>query len=137
VYSFIHIPLLVGFDVLLCTYTVHTSYPSAKNQVVIDILYRFLIEPEMATLIKVVVPRIAARWETVAHFLKFEISRIEIIKKQHPNDPEESCTKVFTHWLSTDDGVRPKTWETLLKTLNEIKQLTSATEEIKIELEKL
>ena len=91
----------------------------------------------MATLIKVVVPRIAAWWETVAHFLMFDIARIEIIKKRHPNDPEESCTEVFTHWLSTNDGTQPKTWDVLLKMLKDIKQLTSATEEIATELEKM
>ena len=94
-------------------------------------------EPEMFTLIKVVVPRIAPHWDTVAYFLKLELPKIEIIRQQHPNDPERSCVQMFDHWLSTDEGVKPKTWNRLLQTLKEIKQLTAVTEQIKIELEKL
>ena len=91
----------------------------------------------MSTLIKVVVPRIAPHWNIVAYFLKFELPRIEIIRQQHPNDPERSCVKMFDHWLSTDEGVKPKTWNGLLKTLKEIKQLAAVTEQIEKELEKL
>jgi len=90
----------------------------------------------MFTLIKVVVPRIAPHWEKVAYFLKLELPRIEIIRQQHPNDPERSCLKMFEHWLNTDEGVKPKTWNGLLQTLKEIKQLKAVTEQIEQELEK-
>ena len=70
----------------------------------------------------------------MAYFLDLDISRVEIIRKQHPNDPEESCTEVFVYWLTSDEGISPKTWGILLKALKEIKKLTAATEQIEKEL---
>jgi len=88
----------------------------------------------MAELLEIVVPKVAAQWSTLAYFLEFEVSRVEIIRQQHPNDPEESSTKVFIHWLTSNEGISPKTWETLLKTLKKIKKLTAVTEQIEKEL---
>ena len=70
----------------------------------------------------------------MAYFLEFEVPRVEIIRKQYPNDPEESCTEVFVHWLSSDEGIGPKTWGVLLKALKNIKKLTAVTEQIEKEL---
>lgn len=92
------------------------------------------IEPKMPELLESVIPKIAAHWTTMAYFLEFEVSRVEIIRKQHPNDPEESCTEVFAHWLTSDEGISPKTWGVLLKTLKKIKRLTAVTEQIEKEL---
>ena len=88
----------------------------------------------MSDLLKIVVPKIAAHWNTLAYFLEFDISRVKIIRKQHPNDPEESCAQVFIHWLTSDEGISPKTWGVLLKSLKEIKKLTAVTEQIEKEL---
>ena len=88
----------------------------------------------MSDLLKIVVPKVAAHWNTLAYFLEFDISRVEIIRKQHPNDPEESSAEVFIHWLTSDEGIGPKTWGVLLKSLKEIKKLTAVTEQIEKEL---
>ena len=88
----------------------------------------------MSVLLKVVIPKIAAHWSTLAYFLELNISTVEIIKKQHPNDPVESCTEVFVHWLNSDEGTHPKTWAVLLKKLKDIAELTAVTEQIEIEL---
>ena len=84
----------------------------------------------MSDLLKIVVPKIAAHWNKLAYFLEFDISRVEIIRKQHPNDPEERCAEVFIHWLTSDEGISPKTWGVLIKTLKEIKKFTAVTEQI-------
>ena len=70
----------------------------------------------------------------MAYFLEFEVPRVEIIREQCPNDPEESCTKVFLHWLTSDEGISPKTWGVLLKALKDIKKLRAVTEQIEKEL---
>ena len=88
----------------------------------------------MPELLKIVIPKIAAHWATVAYFLEFEVPRVEIIRKQYPNDPEESCTEVLVHWLSSDEGIGPKTWGVLLKALKDIKKLTAVTEQVEKEL---
>ena len=94
----------------------------------------FHAEPKMSELLTIVVPKIAAHWTKLAYCLEFEVSRVEIIREQHPNDPEESCTKVFIHWLTSDEGVSPKTWGALIKVLKYIKKLTAVTEQIEKEL---
>ena len=92
------------------------------------------LEPKIPELLEIVIPKVANHWDTLAYFLEFEIPRVEIIRKQHPNDPEECCTKVFVHWLTSDEGISPKTWGVLLKTLKKIKKLTAVTEQIENEL---
>ena len=92
------------------------------------------VEPKMSDLLMIVVPKTAAYWDTLAYCLDFEVPRVEIIRKQCPNDPEGSCKEVFIHWLTSDEGISPKTWEVLLKTLKRIKKLTAVTELIEKEL---
>ena len=70
----------------------------------------------------------------MAYFLELEVPRVEIIRKQYLNDPEESCTEVFVHWLTSDEGISPKSWGGLLKALKDIKKLTAVTEQIENEL---
>ena len=56
-------------------------------------------EPEMADLCKMVIPRVAACWDTLADYLRLELSRVDIIRQKHPNDPERCCREVFVCWL--------------------------------------
>ena len=91
-------------------------------------------EPKIPDLLKFVIPKVAAHWEIVAYFLEFEASRVEIIEEKHLKNPEKCCREVFIHWLNSNEGVNPKTWETLLKTLNDITELTAVTEQIEKEL---
>ena len=88
----------------------------------------------MKQLLTSVVPRIAAKWEKVAHYLEFSISSIQIIQQKHRGDPEECCHHLLEKWISTDQGVTPKNWTTLLSVLEQIKELTSAYNEIKKDL---
>ena len=92
------------------------------------------LEPKIPDLLEIVIPKVANHWDTLAYFLEFEVSRVQIISKQHPNNPEKSCTEVFIYWLTSDEGISPKSWGVLLKTLKKIKKLTAATEQIENEL---
>ena len=106
-----------------------------QNLYLINLIIQFVhVEIKILELLKIVIPKIAAHWDTLAYFLEFKVSRVEIIRKKHSNDPEESCKEVFIHWLTSDEGITPKTWGVLLKTLKDIKKLTAATEQIEKEL---
>ena len=88
----------------------------------------------MKRLANVLLPKIAADWEIVAINLEFEISTIRIIQQRGRDNPEKCCLEMLTEWVTTDHGVGPKTWDTLLCTLKEIKKLTNACDVIKKEL---
>ena len=45
-----------------------------------------------------------------------------------------ACCELLCEWLSTDHGIKPKTWTTLLTALKQIKKLTSASNEIEKDL---
>ena len=88
----------------------------------------------MSDLLKIVIPKIAGHWDTLAYFLDFDVWTVETVRKNHPNDSVECCKKVVIHWLTSDEGISPKTWEVLLNALKDIKKLTAVTEQIEKEL---
>lgn len=94
------------------------------------------VEPKMRPLKKIVIPKIAARWKDVADFLDYDINIIDIIEDRFRGDCERCCDGLMRDWLSTNHGVKPKTWATLLERLKEIDQLATATSDIEKELEK-
>ena len=91
----------------------------------------------MENINKIVIPRIQAEWEDVAHALDYEIAKVNSIKTKHNNIPKRCCRDLFIDWLSTDRGASPKTWLTLLEKLKEIDDLSSATNDIINKIEKL
>ena len=88
----------------------------------------------MKRLVNIVLPRIAADWKIVAINLEFEHAAIRIIQQRGRDDPESCCLEMLTDWVTTDHGIAPKTWATLLCVLKEIKKLTNACTEIEKEL---
>ena len=88
----------------------------------------------MKHLHQLVIPNVAAEWKTVADYLEFTLPLIKIIEEQHRSDPVKCCTELFRQWLSSDYGVGPKTWSTLIAALKEIKQLATVTKEIEQKL---
>ena len=88
----------------------------------------------MKHLHQLVIPNVAAEWKMVADYLEFTLPLIKIIEEQCRNDPVKCCTELFRQWLSSDYGVRPKTWSTLIETLKEITQLSTVTKEIEQKL---
>ena len=91
----------------------------------------------MADLNIIVIPRIKAEWEDVAFALRYKIVTVNSIKEKHKENPKKCCRELFKDWLSTDHGVSPKTWSTLLNKLKEVEDLATATQEISNEIEKL
>ena len=90
----------------------------------------------MRLLHEVVVPRIAADWSIVADYLNYEVEYKRVIKERCHHDPEKCCAELLEDWLSSDRGVSPKSWSTLIEALRGIKKLTATTEKIVADLEK-
>ena len=88
----------------------------------------------MSKLLGIVFPKVAAHWDMIAYNLDFKIETVKIIKEKCFNNPEKCCKEVFICWLTSKEGISPKTWGVLLDALNEITDLTAATEQIKKEL---
>ena len=81
----------------------------------------------MSMLVTSVIPEVADRWDTLAFALHFKVTRVNIIKTNHPNNVEECCKEMFAHWLATDEeGTSRKTWEVLLNTLRNIDLIRAA-----------
>ena len=74
-----------------------------------------------------------AEWKKVAYSMKFDLHIIGAIEKDSHN-VNECCDKLFTNWLTTNNGPSPKTWKTLLVKIKEVDDLARASEEIEKEL---
>ena len=88
----------------------------------------------MWDLIKIVIPKVEAEWEDIAHSLRYDIATINAIEK-NGKDCKDCCRKLFKDWLSSGRGATPKTWCTLLKKMKEVDALFSAVDDIKRELD--
>ena len=88
----------------------------------------------MHNLNKIVVPKVSAEWEDIAYALQYDIATVEQISKKHNEDPKKCCKELFKNWLISNNGVKPKNWQTLLDKLKEIDDLYSITEDITKEL---
>ena len=89
----------------------------------------------MRPLSKYVIPWVAVMWKTVADFLDYDINAIEVIADKHRDNCEKCCDGLFRDWLSTNHGVAPKTWNTLLEALKDIDKLATAVSEIEKDLQ--
>ena len=78
-----------------------------------------------------VIPRISADWQTIAAYLEYSIAMKNIINKANRGLPRDCCTQLLEDWISTDNGVKPKTWEKLIEVLSEISSLAMVTKQIK------
>ena len=84
----------------------------------------------MHDLNRIVVPKVSAEWEDIAYALQYDIPTVEQISVQHKDNPTKCCKKLFKNWLATDNGVKPKIWQTLLDKLKEVEKLHSITDDI-------
>ena len=80
---------------------------------------------------KHVIPRISAEWQTVAAYLEYSIAVKNIISRTNKGLPKDCCIELLEDWITTDNGVKPKTWEKLIEVLSEISSLAMVTKEIK------
>ena len=97
------------------------------------IIMLLLLGVEMWELLKIVIPKIQAKWKTLAYCMKYTPQEVETFEKES-NSVTESCNKMFVNWLTTYHGPRPKTYQTLLKYVKEVDELAAASEVIEREL---
>ena len=95
-------------------------------------IYISLLEPIMWQLNKIVVPVVMGHWIDVAYnSLHYDILEVEAIEAKHNNNPKECCRELFKDWLITNNGITPKTWQTLVKQLEEVEDLAVSVGKIK------
>jgi len=135
-YLQVQIPLPNLLEVYLYNSHLRLIKVSCINISYVLLLYD-TVGPTMRLIKTYIIPKIAARWEDVADFLDYEPETIELIKQKHHGDGEQCCDGLIRDWLSTNHGVGPKTWATLLERLKEIKVLATATSDIERQLKKL
>ena len=92
-------------------------------------------EPEMADLLVIVIPLIKAEWEDVAYVLGYDIHLVEAIGLKHQNNPHRCCRELFIDWLTSDHGIKSKTWSGFLNEIGKLSHLAAAKEKIMKELE--
>ena len=80
---------------------------------------------------KHVIPRISAEWETVAAYLEYNIATKRSISKANRGIPKDCCIELLEDWITTDNGVKPKTWEKFIEVLSDISSLAMVTKQIK------
>ena len=93
----------------------------------------FCLEPEMGDIVVFVIPKVKAFWKNIAYVLRYDIQVVKAIGQNHQN-VEECCQELFEDWLTTDYGVKPKTWSTLLTHLKKLEELAAAIEAIEEKL---
>ena len=79
---------------------------------------------------KIVVPKVSAEWEDIAYALRYDIPTVEKINVKCKENPTKCCKELFKNWLATDNGAKPKIWQTLMEKLNDIEELSGVTEDI-------
>ena len=65
-------------------------------------------QPEIWDLIDIVIPKINAKWDYVAYSMKYGIPAVNAFEKDS-HDSKQSCLNLFKDWLSTENGITPKT----------------------------
>ena len=90
-------------------------------------------EAQMFELLEIVAPRMMAEWESLAYCMKYTPEEVAAFKK-NASDLKECCKNLFINWLTTGHVPKPKTYQTLLKHIKKISNLTAASEAIEREL---
>ena len=85
---------------------------------------------------EVVVPNVAAYWDTIAAYLEYPIPKTKEIDRHHRGDPKECCRELLQDWFGSKTGVGPKTWNKLVGVLSEISDIAASTVKIRKLLQK-
>ena len=88
---------------------------------------------EMHELTEIVIPKIKAEWESLAYCMRYQPSDVTGFKTDFQN-LKQCCKELFINWITTDHGPKPKTYQTLLSHIENIKDLVGVSEVIKEEL---
>ena len=97
-------------------------------------LFLFYLAPNMKWIRKIVLPEISYCWKTVADFLEYSFAKKKEIDERQRGDPTKCCAELLEDWLSTGNGVKPKTWSKLVSVLKEVRELKNASQTIEEQL---
>ena len=84
-------------------------------------------------MIKIVIPKVKPYWVELAYSMGYDIYQVEGFEIGYRSLTVQ-CRKLFEHWLSTNKGCTPKTWQTLFHRIEQVDDLSVAAEEIKRQL---
>ena len=87
----------------------------------------------MWELIEIVIPKIKAEWESLAYCMRYTTQEVKGFRKDS-DDSGECCKNLLDNWISTGHGPKPKTYQTLLKHIKKISNLTAASEAVEKDL---
>ena len=76
---------------------------------------------------KIIIPNISYCWKTVADYLEYPVAKKREIEERQRGDPYKCCTELMEDWLTSDRGVAPKTWLTLVSVLKDIQELSTSS----------
>ena len=88
----------------------------------------------MKLLYKFVIPKVSAHWEVILAYLQYDLSFKQELDKKHKRDPRSCCTNLLEDWISSDAGIGPKTYTTLLEVLYSIPEVANFAQDIKNQL---
>ena len=94
-----------------------------------------LTEVEMYELVEIVAPYVMDKWERLAYCMRYTPGEVEAFRRDS-QDINQCCINLFSDWLETDHGPVPKTYQTLLNHIKQIKDLAAASEKIESNLMK-
>ena len=78
----------------------------------------------------IVIPEISYCWRTIADYLDYPVAKKREIEEGQHGDPRKCCAELMEDWLTSDRGVKPKTWYTLVSVLKEVDELSAAAKSI-------
>ena len=82
-----------------------------------------ICKPDLADILKCVVPKIAAKYYQVGMCLGIESTTLDIVKTDHAHEGcEEICLQMFDRWLRVGPrtGDKERTWRTVLAAVKEV-----------------
>ena len=88
-----------------------------------------LSDVQMWKLTKFVIPKIKAHWRELAFCTRYDIEDVDGFDKDGRN-LYERCENLLTNWLKTGHNPMPQTYQTLLKYIKKVDELTATSEGI-------
>ena len=81
----------------------------------------------MKLIMKLVIPKISSCWESLGHSLQLKAPQLEVIRQSNSGDPKKCSVSMIEEWISSDEGVKPKTWPVLLQAIANTSELDTTT----------
>ena len=97
--------------------------------VILPYIGHTLVDMELVS--KYIVPHVSEQWETLCEHLQYSTAVKNIISRTSEGSHDKCCTALLRDWVTSDNGMKPKTWEKLIEVLSEISSLAMVTKEIK------